>query len=263
MMSDFKSKISTIGILMILIGALTFTTINGRLSVVAAGATIYVDDDNVIGPWDGTFDNPYQNITSGLANASNGDFVYVRDGIYSESVVVDKSVALVGVLNPVVNGTGGFGWRGIEITADNVTVEGFNITNCHYGIYCTASGFSIIDNIFWYNDRGFYWRISEMGLAEDYTVYDGTIEHNEFYMSTNNEAVYVSLALNYPSTGFYEVSIGDISIGNNTFYLTGTSATGIDVDDFYVEYLYGGSITIGTFNISGNTIYGGNEGIDF
>jgi len=51
---------------------------------VAYGATIYVDDDNTEGPWDGTFENPYQYIQNGINAAIDGDTVQVADGIYTD-----------------------------------------------------------------------------------------------------------------------------------------------------------------------------------
>ncbi|MDH5635900.1 MAG: hypothetical protein OEY47_04465, partial [Candidatus Bathyarchaeota archaeon] len=256
-------KISAMGILILIFGTVWLTSLSGNISVVAVGVTVYVDDDNIGGPWDGTLDYPYQNITSGLEHASNGDTVYVLNGTYDENVVIDKSVALKGDSKPVIDGMGGMGARGIDITANNVTVEGFNITNSVFGIYCNASGFSIINNIFWYDHQGFYWRIQESYLAADYTVYGGVVENNEFYMSSANDAVHAYVALNYNYTGFYDVEIGDIQICNNTFYMEGTIAMGIDVDGFYVECLYGGTVSFGVFNMSENTIFGGEVGIDF
>jgi hypothetical protein len=57
-------KISVIGILILIFGAIGLTSLSGNMSVVTAQVTIYVDDDNTAGPWDGTIANPYQNITN-------------------------------------------------------------------------------------------------------------------------------------------------------------------------------------------------------
>lgn len=55
--------------------------LSGNIFVVAAGATIYVDDYNTLGPWDGSLDHPYQNITSGLAHASNGNTIGTKQRV--------------------------------------------------------------------------------------------------------------------------------------------------------------------------------------
>jgi len=257
-------KISAIGILILIFGAIGLTSLSGSISVVAAGVTIYVDDDNISGPWDGSLANPYQNITSGLAQASNGDTVYVLNGTYDENVVVDKSVVLKGDSKPVVVGTGVLNSRGIDIIVNNVTVEGFNITNSYFGIYTNASGFSITNNVFWHDSYGFYWYISESSLAEDYTVRASTVESNEFYMNTNYDAVYVYVSLDYNDNSFYDVVIGDITVCNNTFHMDGTTATGIELDGgIFVSDLYGGTVSVGTLNASENTMYGGTYFLDF
>jgi len=109
--------------------------------------TIYVDDGNVAGPWNGTKEHPYQNITSGLEHASDNDIVFVQNGTYYEHVVVNKTVSLIGgnreatiidgseIITPIVH-----------ITADNVTVRAFTIQNSGRiygweggGIYITDS----------------------------------------------------------------------------------------------------------------------------
>jgi parallel beta-helix repeat protein len=235
--------------------------LSGNVSVVAAGATVYVDDDNTDGPWDGSLAHPYWNITSGLAHASDGDTVYVFGGTYYENVVVNKSVTLEGDSNPVIDGMGGS--RGIDIAVNNVIVQGFNITNSEYCIYTNASGFSITNNVFWYSYyEGFYWEIYEGDLAEDYTLYDCTIMNNEFYTS-GSDAVYVAVDLDYYYNSGYDVAIGDVTISDNTFHMDGTWEYGIDVYEFGVDHLPGGTISVGALNMSGNAMYGGGSGIVF
>ncbi len=253
--------ILVIQIVMLIFGASWMVIFSGHVSSVAAQATIYVNVDNTGGPWDGSLAHPYQNITTGLAYASDGDTVYVFGGTYSENVVLNKSVTLTGESKPVIDGMSGS--YGINITVNNAIVQGFNITNSYYGIYCNASGFSIVNNVFWNDSYGFYWNISESSPAEDYTVYASMVKNNEFYMSTNNDAVYVCVALGYNRTIGYDVNIEDITVCSNTFYMDGTTATGIRIYTISVYYLYGGTVSFGVLNMSENIMYGGEYGIRF
>ena len=57
---------------------------------------LYVDDDNVDGPWDGTSDHPYQHIQDAIDNASDGDTIFVFRGTYSSISVLGKNLTLMG-----------------------------------------------------------------------------------------------------------------------------------------------------------------------
>ncbi|KAA0006766.1 MAG: hypothetical protein FE045_02135, partial [Thermoplasmata archaeon] len=135
----------------------------------------------------------YHAIQDAINNASNGNIIVVHDGIYRENVVVNKSVVIMNGSKPVIDGKGG---TAFNITANNVSIIGFDITNSSYGIKCNASGFHIANNTFWYDDHGFYWKISELPM-DDYTIYDGIVEKNEFYMNKNNDAIHADIDLGY------------------------------------------------------------------
>ncbi len=107
--------------------------------VLASGVT-FVDDDNRSGVEDGSWENPYRQINTGVQSAI-GTMVYVRDAAqqYYENVVLREGLTLwgsgapiygqgnrfLGGIYPVVNGMG----IGPAITlANHVTVAGFEIT---------------------------------------------------------------------------------------------------------------------------------------
>lgn len=58
--------------------------------------TIFIDDDNIIGPWEGTIDHPYQTISTGIRNAKNNDMIYVYNGTYRENIFINKNVKIHG-----------------------------------------------------------------------------------------------------------------------------------------------------------------------
>jgi len=117
--------------------------------------TVYVDDDNVAGPWNGTKEHPYQNITSGLEHASDNDIVFVQNGTYYEHVVVNKSISLFGQDRSTTILDGNETGIVVNITENNVNVAGFTIQNSgglDFGIVlsnvdcCNITGNNVANN---------------------------------------------------------------------------------------------------------------------
>jgi hypothetical protein len=90
--------------------------------------TIYVDDDNTEGPWDGTQQHPYQHIQDAVDNASTGDTVFVYNGVYKQNITVNVSIQLIGedMYHTII--TGGnesfFYINANEVSVSHVTIEG-------------------------------------------------------------------------------------------------------------------------------------------
>jgi len=102
----------------------------------AASSTVYVDDDNVYGPWDGSFTNPYRNITSGLKNAASGDTIFVYSGIYRENVSIEKSISLLGQdpFTTIIDGVASDYHFALQIfNTTDVFVQSFTVKNTTAG----------------------------------------------------------------------------------------------------------------------------------
>jgi parallel beta-helix repeat protein len=175
-----------------------------RNGFLATPKTIYVDDDNAAGPWLGTREHPYENITSGMADAVDGDTIQVLNGIYYESVNVNKSVILVGesptgtVIDghveirsdnvqfrgfTVRNGTGGARGIGLEMQGSSgCTINNNMITSCihswGFGIWTeSGSNNTISDNLISQNRAGI---VLSFGTSYNKIV-NNTISHNSYY----------------------------------------------------------------------------------
>lgn len=93
------------------------------------GITIYVDDNNTQGPWNGSYDYPYQYIRDGILHASDGDTVYVFNGLYNETVILNKSIYFRGQEqeNTIIDGHNN--GSVIQVTSDKVIIRRLTIRN--------------------------------------------------------------------------------------------------------------------------------------
>jgi nitrous oxidase accessory protein len=86
----------------------------------------------------------YSIIQDAIENASNGDTVFVYNGIYYENVVVNKTINLIGQSRDITIIDGGKNGDVIYISADWVNISGFTITNAKKSL--TLAGIKILTN---------------------------------------------------------------------------------------------------------------------
>jgi len=148
--------------------------------------TIYVDDNNITGPWNGTPEHPYQNITSGLAHASDGDTIFVYNGTYHEHLVINKPVSLIGQNKHGTIIDGNKAGNVIKVIASNTIVINFTIQNSgliyyNSGVYLEKiTNSTISHNIITNNYKGIYVVNSNKNIFTDNDI------------SKNAEAIYAT-----------------------------------------------------------------------
>ena len=93
----------------------------------------------------------FQAVNAAISSAKTGDTIQVKNGTYTENLVVDKTLTIEGIEKPTIKGTG----KGsvVEIRADNCAVLGFRIETSggdlqaeDAGILLKSNGNTIEDN---------------------------------------------------------------------------------------------------------------------
>jgi len=170
--------------------------------------TIYVDDDNIAGPWDGTTENPYKTIQDAVDNAIIGSCICILNGVYTENIVIsghnkdglslngeDKNLTIIDP-NNVENKDTIFvnNVNYVTITGFTITGSGLDYTESGYsksGIFCEKGiGIYIYDNMIYENGNGINGD-SFSDITIEYNdisnnLCDGIRGHSKFQINYNN-----------------------------------------------------------------------------
>ena len=202
---------------------------------------------------DGSGGADFTGIQDAINNASDGDTILVSSGVYYENVVVGKSVTLKGIEYPIVD-AGGEG-NAIRLTADGITLVGFNATNAGSslsddGIKVTSNNNTITGNNVSNNNRG---GISLNDYNKNNTITGNNISNNGgsgIYLlsSNNNNTVTGNNISNNSGSGIY---LDDYN-KNNTITGNNISNNGVGI---YIYNSSNNSITGNTHVNDGLSVY--------
>lgn len=107
--------------------------------------------------------------------ASDGDRIEVRGGTYPGGLVLDKSIELIGIDDPVIDGEGA--GTLVSVTAPDVTIDGFTMRNSgrshdkeDSAILVDASGAIVVNNTLYDVLFGVYLRQAPGSLIQNNTI---------------------------------------------------------------------------------------------
>ena len=210
-MIKLKKTISTLFVILHLLSILFL--ISCEIPVKASPTTWTVDDDK---PAD------FKKIQDAINNASSGDTIFVRKGIYYENVVINKSVSLVGEDMDSTIVYGSENGSVISIVASDVNFTGFTVKKSGTKADDSAiriehsSGVVITYNKITENAKG-------IGLfsSSNNVISSNTIFYNEFgvhFFSSNNNVISGNVISNNYYGIYLAYSSGDVFSGNTIFY---------------------------------------------
>ena len=192
------------------------------------GNTLYVGN---------TGDYTYSSIQEAINGSEDGDTVFVYNGNYTENIIINKSISLLGSNKNNVTINGNTGLYSILIKSSGVKVSGFTIRNSNLGIFVSGSEYkscNISHNIITNNYEG----IRLMNSSNN-NIYNNTIQHHSnfgivLYESKNNVILENTFIDNYKSIFFGRWSNYNVVTKNNfTDYSFG----------IYLDYSFNNIIT--------------------
>ncbi|MCX6661424.1 MAG: PKD domain-containing protein [Euryarchaeota archaeon] len=104
---------------------------------------VYVDNDNTVGPWQGTAQYPLQYINDAVAVVAVNGTIFINDGVYENtSIGLNKNMNLVGEnrLTTILDGGGSNTTSIISVTGNQfISITNMTLQNAIYGVHTQNS----------------------------------------------------------------------------------------------------------------------------
>jgi len=215
-----KKSLTLLITILFLLTDLSVITTTATQAETTNAETIYVDDDNIEGPWHGTMEYPYQHIEDAIKNATDGDTIYVFNGTYYENIFINKVLLITGENKNTTIIDGMYNEFIIKIIKDRVTIKNFTIRNSggykeNAGVKIESKDNLITQCIFYRTKTGIYVNETDNN------------EINNCTFHTNGEGIYLKSS--------YEDIIKDCFFCHNGFGLHLEQSDEIKITDCYAH----------------------------
>jgi parallel beta-helix repeat protein len=221
--NQMKRKCLAVGIILLFVGTGIIPAIAQDTKTpspsTSFGTTIYVDDSNMLGPWDGTLEHPYQHIWQGVNNAHENDTVFVFNGIYYEynTTEIQKKITIIGEFKEITY------VDSFTLLSSGITISGFSIGSIaifsndniiennifRYGTNCInfcgeASNNVIKNNIIFETWHGIYFNPE----THDNTIEQNLIQNNEIgiYLKGTHQTIQYNIIRDNTEAGIFSES---------------------------------------------------------
>ena len=164
--------------------------------------------------------NPGESISRAITTSAQGDVIVVNGGYYRENINLDKSLALLGVNGPVIDG--GKDGSPLSITIGGAIVDGFTLVNSGDRLYGAgikiSSNRNLITNNSIHDNRD--------GILLISGSHTNVIATNEIYNNTR--------------TGIFDDNAPEVSIRENV--IVNNKGAGINIDLGYSATVLGNRV---------------------
>ncbi|RLC73591.1 MAG: hypothetical protein DRI81_14935, partial [Chloroflexi bacterium] len=222
---------------------------------------------------DGSVGNPWKTISHAANKVSAGtstsqQIIAVAAGTYDGAlgetfpiVFENEYVRLVGSGAATTIIDGGGATDVISVTAEGITIQDFTIQNATGdGIESSMGGLTVRDNVFRSVGTGFrlFTDPNLPGLGT-YTTTGVLVVGNTF--SVTSSGINIDTHSDAGDTAS-TIGFGGLDVLSNTFYMTDTTASGVEIENYSAEHLDGGQANFGAVTISANVFVSGSYGIN-